>query len=98
MANCVYILYSSKLNHFYVGQTSDFEVRFAQHNDVRSQYSTSKGRPWEVFLIIGCSALSQAIKIERHIKKMKSSTYIKNLKEYPEMVEKLLRKYGAHDC
>jgi putative endonuclease len=32
------------------------------------------------------------MKIERHIKKMKSKKYIQNLKKYPEMVEKLLIK------
>jgi predicted GIY-YIG superfamily endonuclease len=26
--NCVYILYSAKLNRFYIGFTSDFDTRF----------------------------------------------------------------------
>jgi putative endonuclease len=91
MARC-YILYSSKLNKFYVGITSNnLEQRIKEHNEnaygMRSY--TAKTDDWELFLFIQCASNSVALKIERHIKKMKSTTYIRNLKKYPEMVEKL---------
>ena len=48
---------------------------------------------WNLFLIIDCESKSQALQIEKHIKKMKSKTYIENLAKYPEMVIKLKEKY-----
>ncbi len=33
-------------------------------------------------------------KIENHIKKMKSKKYIKDLKKYPEIAQKLIKKYS----
>ena len=35
----------------------------------------------------------EARNIEAHIKKMKSKTYIENLKKYSDLREKLLEKY-----
>ena len=43
--------------------------------------------------VFNCESTTQALKIERHIKRMKSSTYIINLTRYPEMIEKLKRQY-----
>jgi putative endonuclease len=55
---------------------------------------TAKAKDWTVFFILECSDKAQAQKIERHIKKMKSSVYIKNLTMHAEMCAKLLSKYG----
>ena len=49
---------------------------------------------WELFLFIACSSYPQAIRLERHIKSMKSTSYISNLAKYPEMIEKLVKKYS----
>ena len=76
----VYIIYSEKLHKFYIGQTSDFEKRLDQHNDINSSYITKSGRPWVVFLLIPVASIGQAIKVEKHIKKMKSKVYIQILK------------------
>jgi len=91
----VYILFSNHLSRFYIGETSDFENRLEQHNSgfYDSAY-IKKASDWEKFLLIECNNKIQALKIERHIKKMKSITYIKNLKKYPEMVLKLKEKYN----
>ena len=37
----------------------------------------------------------QALAIEKHIKKMKSKIYIENLTRYPEMSNKLIKKYKS---
>jgi putative endonuclease len=91
----VYILYSIHLSRFYIGETSDFENRLEQHNSnfYDSAY-TKKANDWKKFLLIECESKSQALKIEKHIKNMKSVTYLKNLKKYPEMVLKLKEKYN----
>ena len=41
----VYILYSRKLNKFYIGYTKDLKSRFKKHNNGNVSY-TSKGVPW----------------------------------------------------
>jgi putative endonuclease len=46
-----------------------------------------------VFLVIENLEYQQSRKIEKHIKRMKSKTFIENLKKYPELIEKLKRKY-----
>src|SRR5689334_8201070 len=92
MASC-YILYSKKLDQFYVGiTTTDVSIRTVKHNSgsYGNHRFTAKTDDWEVFLAIECSDNSQSVMIEKHIKKMKSRTYIENLKKYPEMVEELL--------
>jgi putative endonuclease len=50
--------------------------------------------PWRYFHVIETPNKSIAIKIEKHIKRMKSKSYIINLTKYPEMSEKLLKKYS----
>ncbi|NER13048.1 GIY-YIG nuclease family protein [Leptobacterium flavescens] len=94
MQHSVYIIYSEKMDKFYVGETSDLPKRLEEHKTgfYISSY-TSKTRDWVLFFEIECDSKNQAIKIEKHIKEMKSRTYIHNLKKYPEIVEKLKGKY-----
>lgn len=62
-----------------------------KHNDgsYGDHRFTAKANDWELFICIECDSFKLATAIERHIKKMKSSTYIKNLKLYPEMIDKV---------
>ncbi|MBK7666840.1 MAG: GIY-YIG nuclease family protein [Sphingobacteriaceae bacterium] len=93
--NSCYIIFSKKLNRFYIGVChADLEVRIQKHNDhsYGKHRFTAKANDWELFLNIECESFSQASKIEKHIKSMKSSTYVKNLLKYPEMIEKLKQK------
>ena len=61
------------------------------------EYGTKKftalAKDWKIFPEISCSSLKQATQIEKHIKSMKSKVYIKNLKEYPKIIERLKAKY-----
>jgi len=77
--NNVYILFSDTLNQFYIGETVDFEA--------------SKANDWELFLKIVCKDRVQARKIETHIKSMKSKKYINDLKDYPEIINRLIQRY-----
>ena len=94
----VYILYSGSIDRYYVGFTTEsVEQRLQKHNDkYYDDKWTSKGRPWELFLEIRCNTDDEARKVEKHIKKMKSKTYLLNLRKYPEMVDRLRQK--AQDC
>jgi len=46
-----------------------------------------------LFLVISDLTSEQAYKIERHIKKMKSKKFIENLVQFPEIIDKLKKKY-----
>ncbi len=91
----VYIIYSKKLDRFYVGETYNLNQRLGYHNSTElNKSSTRKGIPWEMYLSFQVQNRSIARKIESHIKKMKSSTYKKNLRNYPEMVQGLIERYA----
>jgi putative endonuclease len=90
----VYILYSLSINHYYVGQTENFDVRYRLHLDKELTGNfTKRASDWKVFYRIECSTRKQAVNIEAHIKRMKSIKYILNLKKYPEIEKKLKDKY-----
>lgn len=89
----VYILYSDLLDRYYIGETVDINKRLDEHNTgfYKKSY-TSKANDWELFVKIECKDVFQAKKIEKHIKKMKSKIYIKNLNLYPEIISRLKNK------
>ena len=89
----VYILHSQKLLRFYIGYTSNLETRLEFHRNATQEKFTYNADDWHLYLKIECGTKTQAIAIENHIKKMKSSKYIENLKKYPEMALKVLEKY-----
>ena len=94
--NYCYILYSPANDTFYVGSTRlPAEVRLERHLTGYSGPAkfTSRFSDWEMFHTITCSSFSQAMAIEKHIKKMKSKKYIRNFKSYPELSEKLLKRF-----
>ena len=53
---------------------------------------TFKATDWEIFLLIPCKSIEQAIFVESRIKKMKSKRYIENLKKYPNIIIKILKE------
>lgn len=85
----VYILYSAKIDRFYTGSTSDLNQRLEFHDNPDARKFTAKADDWILFDKIDCESKYQALAIEKHIKSMKSKTYIRNLKKYPEMKDKL---------
>ncbi len=94
MDNSVYILYSKKLNKHYIGFTENLIQRLECHlNGTQTRKFTYKADDWELIFTIECESKNQGLSIEKHIKSMKSKTYIQNLLQYPEMKFKLLEKY-----
>jgi putative endonuclease len=90
----VYILFSKKLNRFYVGTTDNPHKRLSEHNSGAFDNAfTRKGIPWSFFLIIERLESKQAYKIENHIKNMKSKKFIENLLKYPMIISNLKLKY-----
>lgn len=74
----VYILYSEKIDRFYVGHTYDLNQRLAQHNAGRTS-STKAGRPWKIVYKEEYPDNIMANNREIKIKKMKSRKYIEEL-------------------
>ena len=98
MIACCYIIHSPELDRFYIGSTIlEPEIRLDRHLEkyYGSSKFTSRANDWKIFLVIDCNSLVQARKIEAHIKRMKSKTYIRNLKNDPDRVEKLFLKYPS---
>jgi putative endonuclease len=90
----LYILHSNSVNKFYIGATKDLFARIDLHSKKEFKNSfTAKYEDWEIFFSIDNISISTAYKIEAHIKKMKSKTFIHNLKLYPELVAKLINQY-----
>jgi putative endonuclease len=55
---------------------------------------TTLVKDWEIFYQIECETKPQSLKIEKHIKRMKSKKFIQKLKKFPEITFKLLEKYN----
>ncbi|UZD24339.1 GIY-YIG nuclease family protein [Algoriphagus halophytocola] len=89
----VYILYSRSLDKFYIGYTANFTARLAYHNSTQNKIWTKRGQPWEVHLLIDRLEKSQALKMEKHLKKMKSRNYLINLKADPSAIDALIQRF-----
>ena len=90
----VYILYFEKLNRFYIGSSSDLNERLIFHMAADANKFTGKAKDWVVFLDFPCESKNLALKIERHLKSMKSRIYLQNLKKNPDMILKLKKEYS----
>ena len=67
----VYILYSSAHDRFYYGQTQDLGSRLTKHNK-GEVVSTVRYVPWELYAYKEVTNRTEAIKIERMLKNLKS--------------------------
>jgi len=74
----VYIIYSQRLQRYYVGSTEDVEKRLQQHNAGKSN-STRAGRPWELIRSESFSTRSAAMLQERKIKARGIRRYLSDL-------------------
>ena len=73
------------------------DSRIAKHNHRtygKHRY-TAAAKDWELFIKIPAQDYPHAIRLERHIKSMKSRKYIMNLKKYPELAEKIIKRTSA---
>lgn len=90
----VYIIYSQKIDRYYTGISVDPKNRLAQHkNKHYTGAYTRIANDWQMFLVIQCENRKIAERVEAHIKKMKSKIFIANLKKYPELVDKIKKRF-----
>jgi putative endonuclease len=89
----VYILFSEKLNRFYIGQTQDIDTRIFQHNSgFFADSYTSIASDWKLKLTINCISRMEALKIETFIKKMKSRKFIESIISDNQKLNQILSK------
>jgi putative endonuclease len=74
----VYILHSESLSKHYVGHAVDLDMRLRQHNSGTSGY-TKTGVPWKLVWSITCSNRSEAMKLERKIKKRGAKRFLEDI-------------------
>ena len=77
----VYIIYSQKLDKFYIGFTSNIQIRINEYyNQGRSKF-TSRGIPCELSYSETFQTEIEAMRREKQIKNKKSRKYILSLIE-----------------
>ena len=92
----VYILYSEKINQYYIGSCLDLQSRLITHlSKENTNAFTRKSEDWVVFFELNELEYEPARKIEQHLKRMKSRVYLNNLVKYPEISLKLIEKYSS---
>ena len=74
----VYIIYSEKIDRYYIGITDNLPWRLERHNQGWGRF-TKRGIPWMVVYTEKYNTKSEAVKREREIKNLKSRKYIENL-------------------
>ena len=76
----VYILYSEKSSRYYTGQTVNIKERLRRHNQGRVK-STAYFVPWKVILTITVESRTEAVKLERKIKKRGARRFVLDYKK-----------------
>ena len=78
----VYVLFSKTRSRYYVGQITDIDKRLKRHNGGLVP-STKGGIPWELVLQIPVASRSEAIHLEKRIKKRGAKRFIDDLRGVP---------------
>jgi putative endonuclease len=92
-----YILFSQKLNRFYIGSTELLpEQRLQMHlsKTYGSSKFTAKTDDWELFMEVECNSIICARNVETHFKKMRNSKYYLWLSQNPDAVERIKKRFS----
>lgn len=81
----VYIIYSQKLNKYYIGYSSDVEDRIKKHNS-NSKGFTNLGKPWTLIYSEQYDSKMEAMAREKQLKNWKNR----------ERIEQLIKKGSEH--
>jgi putative endonuclease len=80
MTYYLYVLYSLDIDRYYIGYSSDPWNRLHQHLENTSDKYTGKAKDWKLVAVFRVSENeSEAIRLERFIKKQKSRKLIEQL-------------------
>ena len=86
----VYVIYSLSADRYYIGETVDIQVRIHQHNThfFKGAFTTIAS-DWKLAVLFTCSDRPAALKVEKHLKQMKSKQYLTRLHNDIAAQEKL---------
>ena len=73
-----YIIYSPRLNRYYVGSTNNLQRRLDDHNRGKDKY-TRQAKEWRLVFFEKYETRSEAVLRELEIKRKKSRVFIENL-------------------
>jgi putative endonuclease len=80
----VYIIYSPANNRYYIGESFNPSERVMQHNTgLYENSSTAFAKDWQLELVLTMKNKSDALKVERYIKSMKSKLFNRKLIQDP---------------
>ena len=82
MCYYVYILYSSKLDSYYKGQTKDLTGRLNRHNQGYEK-STGRGVPWTLVWYRVAGSRSEAMLLEKKLKNMSRERLKRFMETHP---------------
>ncbi|WP_299435284.1 GIY-YIG nuclease family protein [uncultured Maribacter sp.] len=89
----LYIIYSATLDKYYTGESTKPLVRLEQHNSHYFKKGfTNAANDWKIVLTKKCNSKTDAIYLEKFIKRMKSSKFIKKIILNPKILEDILNK------
>jgi putative endonuclease len=89
-----YILYSSSIDRFQIGNCHDLTGHYKNHLDKFYPNSyTTKADDWGIFYSAELDTITAAIRFEKYIKKMKSRKYIQEHKSSPQLGLNLKLKF-----
>ena len=74
----LYIIYSEKINKYYIGYSSDVEQRLRKHNNISKGF-TNAGRPWILVYTESYGSKQEAADRERQLKNWKSRSRVEAL-------------------
>ena len=95
MSAYTYILFSNKLDRFYIGSTElpiSERLELHLHKSYGNKKFTAKADDWILSWYYSCDSIVRARKLERFIKKMKSSRFIERLIRDKDIVEDIMKK------
>ena len=74
----LYILYSKRIDQYYIGHTNDLDDRLTRHNEGKS-LATKRGVPWQLKFSTPFQTRSEAMRAEQWLKRMKSRVIIEKV-------------------
>ncbi len=93
MKHWIYIIYSVKVDKYYIGASVDPWNRLQQHSEhyYKTNY-TKIANDWNLVLEKEVASKKDALVLESFIKRMKSRKFIEKIIEKPEILDDVLNK------
>ncbi|MFD0798818.1 GIY-YIG nuclease family protein [Maribacter chungangensis] len=89
----LYILYSEKIDKYYIGESPDIVNRLEQHNSHYFEKAFTKAADdWEIIVSEKLNNKGDAVYLEKFIKRMKSKTFIQKIIKDNDILADILSK------